>query len=132
MTLTHTHAPMSIHSPREQETPEKSAQSPPREVAAWLLAPYEDRMQVKEIGGRWDPDQKKWYVPLGVDTQPFIRWLPAGLKYLTCPYSEKDEAKALGARWGAPPNRAHARRGTSLVRLPPARLSDSRPWQTQT
>jgi len=83
--------------PRDEGTPEKQQV----QAAAWLLSSYDEREAVKALGGRWDPDSKKWYVPAGCDTTPFLKWLPSSLTYLKCPYSEKEDAKNLGARWDA-------------------------------
>lgn len=52
-----------------------------------LEVPYEEKDEVKELGGRWDPDLKKWFVPAGLDTQPFSRWFPVS--------KEKGETRAV-------------------------------------
>lgn len=86
----------------------------------YLNCPYEDRMECKGLGGRWDPDVRKWYVPEGVDRAPFEKWTgemeqgagPSGNRgapredvaeedriYLNCPYDQKDECKRHGGRW---------------------------------
>ena len=44
---------------------------------AYLNASYDDREAVKELGARWDPRAKSWYVPEGQSLEPFSRWLPA-------------------------------------------------------
>ena len=44
---------------------------------SYLAAPYEARDQVKALGGRWDREAKKWYVPPGVDPEPFSAWRSA-------------------------------------------------------
>eukprot|EP00930_Biecheleria_cincta_P102749 TRINITY_DN94574_c0_g1_i1.p1 TRINITY_DN94574_c0_g1~~TRINITY_DN94574_c0_g1_i1.p1 ORF type:complete len:265 (+),score=30.48 TRINITY_DN94574_c0_g1_i1:61-855(+) len=43
---------------------------------AYLACPFKDRDAVKMLGARWDAAAKKWYVPSGMDTQPFAKWLP--------------------------------------------------------
>lgn len=43
----------------------------------YLTTSYKDREQVKALGARWDPDQKKWYVPDGKDLAVFAQWMPA-------------------------------------------------------
>ncbi|MFY2838051.1 exodeoxyribonuclease VII large subunit [Achromobacter xylosoxidans] len=43
----------------------------------YLNSKFEERAQVKALGARWDPDLRKWYVPSGLDLEPFATWLPA-------------------------------------------------------
>ena len=45
-----------------------------RNIRFYLDCPYEDREECKELGGRWDPDKRKWYVPSGTDTTGFKKW----------------------------------------------------------
>jgi len=40
-----------------------------------LNVPYEQKEQVKKLGGKWNPDQKFWYVPADADTAAFAQWL---------------------------------------------------------
>jgi len=48
-----------------------------------LEVPYKDKDQAKLLGARWDPDLRKWFVPLGQDTQPFERWVSKDLEVRT-------------------------------------------------
>ena len=41
---------------------------------SYLAAPYEAREQVKALGARWDREAKAWYVPPGLDPEPFSQW----------------------------------------------------------
>jgi len=41
----------------------------------YLNCPFDDKDECKALGGRWDGDAKKWYVPAGKDTAPFAKWL---------------------------------------------------------
>lgn len=41
-----------------------------------LQVPFAEKDEVKRLGARWDGAGKVWYVPDGVDVQPFSRWLP--------------------------------------------------------
>jgi hypothetical protein len=41
----------------------------------YLNCPYDDKDECKSLGGRWDGDMKKWYVPDGLDTAAFAKWL---------------------------------------------------------
>ena len=40
----------------------------------YLDCPYQDKDECKALGGRWDPDYRKWYVPAGMDLDPFRIW----------------------------------------------------------
>lgn len=42
----------------------------------YLNCPYAEKDECKALGGRWDPDAKKWYVPSDADRDDFSRWLP--------------------------------------------------------
>ena len=41
-----------------------------------LNVPYADKDQAKALGARWEPSRRCWYVPDGLDLQPFRRWIP--------------------------------------------------------
>jgi hypothetical protein len=42
----------------------------------WLDVPYASKDEVKRIGGaRWNPDRKSWYLPDGVNREPFAAWV---------------------------------------------------------
>ncbi|MDG1006692.1 MAG: DUF5710 domain-containing protein [Alphaproteobacteria bacterium] len=41
----------------------------------YLNCPFDDKDACKALGGRWDGDAKKWYVPAEKDTAPFSRWM---------------------------------------------------------
>ena len=86
-----------------------------------LQVPFADKDRVKQLGARWDKEQRAWYVPPGIDTAGFAPWLtsqgkdgpapvPAVMResegrkadvrqVLEVPFAERGEAKALGARW---------------------------------
>jgi hypothetical protein len=40
-----------------------------------LNVPFAEKNEAKELGARWDPDMRKWFVPKGMDTEPFEKWL---------------------------------------------------------
>jgi hypothetical protein len=44
-----------------------------------LDVPYEDKDEAKKLGARWDTGIKKWYIPDGISTEAFIKWLPCAL-----------------------------------------------------
>ena len=37
---------------------------------------YHDKDEIKELGARWDPTRRKWWVPAGRDLRLFARWNP--------------------------------------------------------
>ena len=40
-----------------------------------LDVPFKDKDQAKELGARWDADMRKWFVPKGLDLEPFSQWI---------------------------------------------------------
>lgn len=41
-----------------------------------LDVPFPEKDRAKELGARWDPDFKRWFVPAGRDLVPFAKWFP--------------------------------------------------------
>lgn len=41
-----------------------------------LNVPFAEKDQAREMGARWEPSIKKWYVPDGVVATPFEAWMP--------------------------------------------------------
>ena len=39
-----------------------------------LQCPFQEKDKVKQLGARWDPIHKIWFVPAGVDPTPFRQW----------------------------------------------------------
>ena len=62
----------------------------------YLHVPFEEKDDVKRVGGRWDPGAKKWYIPSLHPQAGFEHWKVC---YLNVPFAEKEEAKAKGAMW---------------------------------
>lgn len=54
---------------------ERPAARPPAKAVTTLRVPYAEKDEAKQLGARWDPKRKKWYVPAGADPAPFARWL---------------------------------------------------------
>lgn len=51
-----------------------------------LKVPFNEKDQTKALGARWNAESKHWYVPQGVDTAPFEKWVtnsPAPTKAAT-------------------------------------------------
>ena len=41
-----------------------------------LRVPFAEKDEARRLGARWDPQQKVWYVPDGVDPTPLRKWEP--------------------------------------------------------
>lgn len=59
-----------------------------RATPIWV--PFKEKDEAKILGARWDPGGKTWYVPEGVPTAPFERWLGG-------PKSTKPQATVPGS-----------------------------------
>ncbi len=44
------------------------------ESKTYLIVPYAQKDAAKALGARWDPAQKKWYVPSNKDISLFAQW----------------------------------------------------------
>jgi len=44
----------------------------------FLTVPYAEKDAAKALGARWNPTRKRWYVPDGVATEPFAKWIDGG------------------------------------------------------
>lgn len=42
-----------------------------------LNVPYAEKDEAKKLGAKWDATRKKWYVPQGLNAEPFSRWVAA-------------------------------------------------------
>ena len=41
-----------------------------------LDVPFSHKEEAKALGAKWDRTKKIWYVPSGVNPEPFAEWLP--------------------------------------------------------
>jgi len=41
----------------------------------FLNVPYAEKDAAKTLGARWNPTKRRWYVPDGVATEPFAKWI---------------------------------------------------------
>ena len=41
----------------------------------YIDVPYKDKDIVKLIGARYDGEKKQWYIPQGIDSKLFAKWL---------------------------------------------------------
>lgn len=42
----------------------------------FLDVPYQDKDEAKRLGAKWDPKERRWYVPEGRSLELFTQWLP--------------------------------------------------------
>ncbi|MDA7024230.1 MULTISPECIES: zincin-like metallopeptidase domain-containing protein [Pseudomonas] len=105
---------------------EQAAQSHQAPVTdkTYLHVPFKEKEQVRELGAKWDRQEKSWYIPADLDKEAFAHWLNPAPKveaaetaqerteapqvastpksareYLAVPYGERSAAKAAGAAW---------------------------------
>lgn len=94
---------------------EASSKDVTAEPRFYLDVPYREKNAAKELGAKWDRQERSWYIPAGMEQAPFKKWLekkeseennqtisvhlPPEREYLVVPYGERKEAKALGAKW---------------------------------
>jgi len=71
----------------------------PPPTITWLQVPFDEKDTAKGLGAKWDPEEKKWYVPPHLNLAPFHKWNIGKRIDLTCPFEDKDAAKQLGAKW---------------------------------
>ncbi|MFZ2169068.1 MAG: DUF5710 domain-containing protein [Methylococcaceae bacterium] len=93
----------------------------------WLKAPFKEKEEAKALGAKWDRQESSWYVPVGVNPEPFTKWAKPAVtaetdapnaaakstesqgetqkatkqqrQYLAVPYDDRVAAKEAGARW---------------------------------
>lgn len=41
----------------------------------FIRCSYTEKEMVKKLGARWDIENKSWYIPLGLNEEPFAKWL---------------------------------------------------------
>ena len=140
----------------EQESPENKVlwsneREKQEEIAAMMGLPFipakentrlelqprnlEEKKEIWRLGGKWDDENKHWFVPEGANLAPLAAWLPGkevendvaamGLPtqqakektYLAVPYKDKEQAKKFGAKWDKENKLWYAPEGTDLKPL---------------
>jgi len=43
-----------------------------------LKVPFNEKDQAKALGAKWNAESKHWYVPQGVNAEPFAKWFTTG------------------------------------------------------
>ncbi len=46
----------------------------------FLNCPFNEKDECKALGGKWDTERKKWYVPDGIDASSFQKWIESDKK----------------------------------------------------
>lgn len=41
-----------------------------------INVPFHEKDDAKRLGARWDADRKTWFLPDGMETVLFTKWLP--------------------------------------------------------
>jgi len=59
-----------------------------------IACPYEQRHEAKQLGARWDPAGKTWYVVDPEDLRPFAKWLQTGWYGQDKPAKKETQTKA--------------------------------------
>ena len=59
-----------------------------------LKVPFNKKDQAKSLGARWNAEAKLWYVPQGVDTAPFEKWLSSAPNLASAQSAAKPAAQA--------------------------------------
>ena len=42
----------------------------------YIDVPYREKDEAKSLGAKWDAEERKWFVPKGVELDNFERWMP--------------------------------------------------------
>ena len=46
-------------------------------INIYINCPYNEKDECKQLGARWDIDKRQWYIPAGLNTEPFQKWIDA-------------------------------------------------------
>ncbi len=103
--------------PSTVDLADKASSSPEKSKSNRLLldVPYKGRGKAKNLGAKWDKEQKSWYIHPDLDPSKFANWhkdqkeevkskdtseITLERVYIAVPYLEKHEAKGLGCKVG--------------------------------
>jgi outer membrane biosynthesis protein TonB len=68
-------APAAAPAPAKAPAPAAAPAKAPAAADVVLDVNFSDKDAVKALGARFNYDSKKWFVPAGMDTQPFKKWM---------------------------------------------------------
>lgn len=58
-----------------QDNGQTSSAGSRKSKRTYLNCPFDDKDECKGMGGRWDPNLRQWYVPEGMELEPFAKWI---------------------------------------------------------
>ena len=61
----------------------------------YLRSDFNSKDDIKDLGGMYDGEKKRWFIPRGVNPLDFRSYWAV----LDCPFEEKDKVKRRGARF---------------------------------
>ena len=61
----------------------------------FLNCPFNEKDECKALGGKWDAERKKWYVPDGVDASSFQKWIESDKKQVILAHNKKKKVIEL-------------------------------------
>ena len=53
--------------------PENPTNDAPKRI--YLNCPFAEKDECKSLGGKWDNDQRKWYISENINKEKFQKWL---------------------------------------------------------
>jgi Domain of unknown function (DUF5710) len=59
-----------------------------------LKVPFNEKDQAKSLGARWNAETKLWYVPQGVEAEPFEKWLSSAVNVASAQAAVKPASQA--------------------------------------
>jgi exodeoxyribonuclease VII large subunit len=83
----------------------------------YLKLPFKDNGAAKALGARFDGTAKRWYVPAGLDLEPFARWLPAGAESNLAAPAQVASSTTLSTPGASASSELALQRGVALSRL---------------
>ena len=60
----------------EEQARQQAAPAPAQEQGkrTYINVPYKEKDEARQLGAKWDRSEKSWYIPSGVEQQPFEKW----------------------------------------------------------
>jgi putative DNA primase/helicase len=46
-----------------------------KKVQTYLEVPFDEKEEAKSLGAWWDPGERRWFVPEGLETSDFSKWI---------------------------------------------------------
>lgn len=58
----------------QEPTRQEAAQAPSQGGRIYINVPYKEKDEARQLGAKWDRGESSWYIPPGVDPEPFAKW----------------------------------------------------------